>query len=55
MNLSSDALRKTYLDENADYGTDVIRVSDVEALDCWYGYIYSRNDSPYRLQETVRP
>ena len=55
MNLSSDALRKTYLDENADYGTDVIRISDVEALDCWYGYIYSRNDSPYRLQETVRP
>lgn len=30
-------------------------MTDVEALDCWYGYIYTKNDSPYRLRETVRP
>lgn len=43
------------MEESEDYGKDVIRVSDVESLDCWYGYIYTQNNSPYRLQETVRP
>ena len=33
--------RQTYLEENEDYGTDVIRISDVECLDCWYGFIYT--------------
>ena len=55
MNLSPEDQRQTYLEENEDYGKDVIRVSDVESLDCWYGYIYTQNNSAYRLQETVRP
>ena len=55
MNISPEEQRHAYLEENEDYGTDVIRVSDVESLDCWYGYIYTRNNSPYRLRETVRP
>jgi len=55
MNLSPPEQRQTYLEDNEDYGTDVLRVSDVESLDCWYGYIYTRNNSPYRLQETVKP
>ena len=52
--------RQTYLAEDENYGTDVFRVTDIDplrniALDCWYGYIYTRNESPYRLQETLRP
>ena len=55
MTLSPEESRQTYLEENEDYSTDVIRVSDVESLECWYGYIYTQNNSKYRLQETVRP
>ena len=55
MNLTPLDQRTTYLEENEDYGKDVIRISDVESVNCWYGYIYTRNESPYRLQETVRP
>ena len=44
-----------YLEDTADYGTDVIRISNVECLNCWYGFIYTRNDSQYRLTETMRP
>ena len=55
MNKVPQDARQTYLEENEDYGTDVIRVSDVESLDCWYGLIYTQNNSPYRLKETVRP
>jgi hypothetical protein len=47
--------RDHYLEENADYGDTVYRVTDVEALDCWYGFIYTKNQSPYRLKETLRP
>ena len=44
-----------YLEDNEDYGENVVRISDVESIDCWYGYIYTKNDSPYRLKETLRP
>jgi len=53
--LSKEEKRTTYLEENEDYGTDVIRVSDLEALNCWYGYIYTENNSPYELNETITP
>ena len=55
MTISPPDQRQTYLEENEDYGEDVFRVSDVQSIDCWYGYIYTQNNSPYRLQETVRP
>lgn len=41
MKVSPAESRQTYLEDNEDYSTDVIRVSDVEAIDCWYGYIYT--------------
>ena len=44
-----------YLEDTPDYGTDVIRISNVECLNCWYGFIYTRNDSQFRLTETMRP
>lgn len=31
------------------------RISDVESLGCWYGYIYTMNASKYELRETLRP
>lgn len=43
------------MEDNEDYGTDVIRISDVECLDCWYGFIYTQNNSKYALRETIRP
>lgn len=55
MTVSPEETRQTYLEDNEDYGTDVIRVSDVESLDCWYGYIYTLNKSPFELTETLRP
>ena len=55
MTRSPESERQTYLAEDEDYGTDVFRLTDVESLDCWYGYIYTKNDSPYRLKETIKP
>jgi hypothetical protein len=55
INLSPEDTHQTYLEENEDYGTDVIRISDVESIDCWYGYIYTQNKSKYLLKETLRP
>ena len=50
MTLSPEEQRQTYLEENEDYSSDVVRVSDVESLECWYGYIYTQNNSKYRNQ-----
>ena len=47
--------RQLYLEDNEDYGTDVTRISDVECLNCWYGFIYTQNNSKYKLTETLRP
>ena len=54
-NMSPVESRQTYLQENEDYGTDVIRISDVECLNCWYGFIFTQNNSKYKLTETMRP
>ena len=47
--------KQYYLQQNEDYGDQVYRISDVEALSCWYGFIYTMNNSPYELRETIRP
>ena len=47
--------REFYLGDNEDYGDMVYRVSDVEASECWYGFIYTNNQSPYRLKEIITP
>ena len=44
-----------YLEENEEYGRNVTRISDVEALNCWYGFIYTKNSSQYAMTETMRP
>jgi hypothetical protein len=47
--------KQYYLQANEDYGEDVYRISDVESLGCWYGFIYTMNNSKYQLKETIRP
>ena len=47
--------KQYYLEENPDYGMDVHRISDVESLNCWYGFIYTMNNSKHQLSETIRP
>ena len=47
--------KQFYLEENEDYGNDVVRISDVECLNCWYGFIYTQNNSKHKLSETLRP
>lgn len=44
-----------YLAGNVHYGEDVFRVQDIESLNCWYGYIYTENNSSKMLQEKLRP
>ena len=44
-----------YLEDNEEYGRDVTRISDVEALNCWYGFIYTKNGSQFPMTETMRP
>lgn len=56
LELTPEDQRDAYLaDSNEDYGSDVIRVTDVQSIDCWYGFIYTQNRSPYRLKETLCP
>lgn len=47
--------KQYYLEDNPDYGTKVHRISDVQGLNCWYGYIYTCNNSEHELTETIRP
>ena len=42
LEITSEDQREAYLaDNNQDYGDRVFRVTDVESIDCWYGYIYT--------------
>lgn len=46
---------EAYLEGNPDYGLDVTRTQDIENLNCWFGYIYTKNESKHVLSETLRP
>lgn len=52
---SPEESKQFYLEDNEEYGKDVTRVSDVECLNCWYGFIYTQNNSIHKLTETMRP
>lgn len=54
MALSPKEKRVRYLEERPDY-TDVIRVQDLDMLNCWYGFIYTNNLSAYTLEEEMKP
>ena len=51
--MSIDSIEKTnYLADKKDY-KDCIRATDIGDIGCWYGFIYTKNNSPYRLKETI--
>ena len=31
----------------------MVRISSLDALDCWYGFIYTNNQSQYNLRESL--
>lgn len=35
------------------YGSDVVRIIEFKSLKCRYGFVYTRNGSPYQLYETL--
>ena len=45
--------REYYLQSSPQNGADVFRVSDLETLECRYGYIYTENNSQTPIQETM--
>ena len=56
LEIPAEDQREVYLADNDEgYGDKVFRVTDVESIDCWYGYIYTQNGSPFRLRETLQP
>jgi len=50
-----EAKRSYHQASNKDYGRDVYRVTDLNQSKCWYGMIYTRNDSGYELKEEIKP
>lgn len=51
-NKSPQELRKNYIKNKEEY-QNCIRIQDLDSLNCWYGYIYTLNDSPYTLRDNV--
>lgn len=47
--------RSYHLASNKDYGRDAYRVTDLNESKCWYGFIYTKNDSGYELKEDIKP
>ena len=54
ISLSPQENRKRYIQDRPDY-TNVIRIQDLDLLNCWYGFIYTDNVSLYTLEEEMRP
>lgn len=54
MNLSSPEKKVKYLEDRPDYNK-VIRVQDLDQLNCWYGFIYTNNLSSHTLEEEMKP
>ena len=51
-NKAPQEMRRKYLADKEDY-QNCVRVQDFDSLNCWYGYIYTLNDSAYTLRETI--
>lgn len=54
MKLSPPEKKVRYLEDRPDY-TKVIRVQDLDLLNCWYGFIYTNNLSAHTLEEMMKP
>ena len=44
--------RRNFVENQEEY-LNCIRIEDIESLNCWYGYIYTFNDSAYTLRDKV--
>ena len=53
LTVSPQTARETYLQDDPNYGTDVMRIQDIESLPCWYGFVYTQNNSEHPLSETL--
>ena len=53
MTVSPQNARETYLQDDPNYGPDVLRIQDIDSLPCWYGYVYTQNNSEHPLSETL--
>ena len=51
---TAESDKQFYLSDESDYGNDVHRISDIECLNCWLGFVYTANNSPYTLKETLK-
>ena len=54
MTRTTEEQQQKYLANKIDY-SDAIRVTSLSDLNCWYGFIYTSNDSLYKLKETLTP
>lgn len=39
--------------KDAKFGQKLYRVTTLDALGCWYGYMYYRNDTRMQLEQTL--
>jgi hypothetical protein len=42
--------RSYYLEHREGFGRDIYRVCSISDSDCWYGFLYEKNDSAYTLK-----
>ena len=54
MKLSPADKKIRYLEDRPDYNK-VVRVQDLDLLNCWYGFIYTNNLSAFTLEEEMKP
>lgn len=47
--------RNYYMRERTEDYADVFRITDVDHTNCWYGYFFTHNGSPYEFCENFTP
>ena len=50
---TSEDTHSRYLRTSRPDYEDVLRICSLDALECWYGFIFTKNESPYKLRETL--
>ena len=50
---TSEETHSRYLKTSRPDYENVLRICSLDALECWYGFIFTKNESPYKLSETL--
>ena len=50
---TSEETHSRYLKTSKPEYENVLRICSLDALECWYGFIFTKNESPYKLNETL--